>query len=73
MVLKATHSWEFCTDLPFRPFPISWQDAGSGVVTHAIRTLVLSYGPMRAQAAGAVSNLALVTGAVALLVDIYLY
>ena len=73
VVLKATHSYEFYTDLPFPPVPISWQDTGSGVVTYAIRTLVLSYGPMRAQPARSVSNLALATGAVALVVDIYLY
>jgi len=36
LVLGATHAREFFTDLPFRPFPVSWQDAGSGVAAFAL-------------------------------------
>jgi uncharacterized membrane protein YqjE len=28
-VLRATHAAQFFTDLPFRPFPISWQNTES--------------------------------------------
>jgi hypothetical protein len=73
VVLRATHAAQFFTDLPFRPFPISWQDTGSGVTTLAFTGLALAYGPMRQYAAPAAANLALAAGAVALLVDIYLY
>jgi hypothetical protein len=73
LVLRATHASQFFTDLPFRPFPISWQDTGSGVVTVALSTVALAYGAMRRQYAPQVANLALAAGAVALLVDIYLY
>lgn len=72
-VLRVTHASQFFTDLPFRPFPVSWQDTGSGVVTVALSAVALAYGPMRKQPAPAVANLALAAGAVAWLVDIYLY
>jgi hypothetical protein len=72
-VLRATHASQFFTDLPFRLFPISWQDTGSGVAAFALTALVLAYGPMRKQPAPEVANLALAAGAAALLVDVYLY
>jgi len=72
-VLRATHASQFFSDLPFRPFPISWQDTGSGVVTLAFAGLALAYGPMRRGPAPAVATLALSAGLVALLVDVYLY
>ena len=72
-VLRATHASQFFTDLPFRLFPISWQDTGSGVAAFALTALVLAYGPMRKQPAREVANLALAAGAAALLVDVYLY
>ena len=72
-VLKITESYRFYTDLPLTWFPISYQDVGSGVATYALRTLTLSYGPMRHALARDVSTLALATGSIALLVDIYYY
>ena len=72
-VLHLTHAREFFTDLPFRPFPVSWQDTGSGVTTLAVTALVFSYGPLRRHPAPAAATLAAATGAVALLVDVYLY
>ncbi|PXY16692.1 hypothetical protein BA062_38475 [Prauserella flavalba] len=73
IVLKLTHSYEFYTDLPLKIFPISWQDTGSGIATYTVRSLLLTFGPMRNQPARDVANLSMATGAVALLVDIYLY
>jgi hypothetical protein len=73
LVLGATHASEFFTDLPFRPFPVSWQDAGSGVAAFALGALVLAYGPMRSDTPRAVTTAALAIGAVALVVDVYLY
>ncbi len=72
-VLKVTESYRFYTDLPVSFFPISYQDTGSGVVTFAIRSLTLAYGPMRSALARDVATLSLATGGAALLVDIYLY
>jgi len=56
LVLRATHAGEFFADLPFRPFPVSWQDAGSGVAAFALGALVLAYGPMRRGTPGAVAT-----------------
>lgn len=73
LVLKITHANEFYTDLPLAAFPVSWQDTGSGVITFGLRALVLSYGPLRRAPARSAADLALATGVVALLVDVYLY
>ena len=43
------------------------------MITFGIRAFVLSYGPMRNDKAREVANLALATGLVAFLVDVYLY
>jgi hypothetical protein len=64
-ILRLTGATDaFSHDLPFRPFPISWQDTGSGVFTLA--GAALAYAPRTAR-------LALWTALAALLVDIYLY
>ena len=73
LVLRATHAREFFTDLPFPPFPVSWQDTGSGVAALALGAVVLAYGPMRRDTPRAVATAALAIGAVALVVDVYLY
>ncbi len=73
-ILRATGATAaFSHDLPFKPFPISWQDTGSGVFALAVAFTALSLGaeardPAR-QAAGGAVTVALAT----LLVDIYLY
>jgi hypothetical protein len=60
-------------DAPIAIFPISWQDTGSGVFTVAVATLLLGFGPVRAQPARRLAVCAILAGAAALLVDIYLY
>jgi hypothetical protein len=72
-VLRFAHVREFFTDLPFGPFPVSWQDTGSGGTTLALTALAFAYGPLRRHPAPAAATLAAATGAVALLVDVYLY
>ncbi|HLM06504.1 MAG TPA: hypothetical protein VK402_15095 [Blastococcus sp.] len=73
LVLRATHAREFFTDLPFRPFPVSWQDTGSGVAALALGAVVLAYGPMRRDTPAAVATMALALGVVAVVVDVYFY
>ncbi|MBT2565308.1 hypothetical protein J7I84_02140 [Arthrobacter sp. ISL-85] len=63
----------FSHDLPFPPFPVSWQDAGTGVFTLAGAAVALMAGPCRRDAAGSVAGTAALTALVALLVDVYLY
>jgi hypothetical protein len=72
-VLHVTHAQEFFTDLPFRPFPVSGPDIGSGGRTLAVTALVFAYGALRRHPAPAAATLAAATGAVAVLVDVYLY
>ena len=68
----ATDADGFFVDIPFKPFPVSWQDTGSGVFTLAVASLFLGVALRRAPA-GRVLSLALTAAVVAFLVDIYLY
>ncbi len=72
-VLRATHASNFFTDAPLPPFPVSWQDFGSGVFTFGGAALVAGAGPLRSAAAGRVVKLAALCALAAFLVDIYLY
>ena len=68
----ATDADGFFVDIPFKPFPVSWQDTGSGVFTLAVASLFLGVA-LRRERAGRVLDLALTAAAVAFLVDIYMY
>ena len=72
-ILHATHAAEFFTDAPITIFPASWQDFGSGVFSFATASLLLGLGPLRNASARRATTLALLAGAGAFLVDIYLY
>ena len=72
-ILHATHADQFFHDAPIPVFPISWQDAGSGVFSVALATVLLGFGPLRANPSRRLALLAALTGLGALLVDIYLY
>jgi hypothetical protein len=63
----------FSHDLPFRAFPISWQDTGSGVFTLAGASAVLALGPGRSDRSARVSHWALLAALAALVVDVYTY
>lgn len=62
----------FFVDIAFKPFPISWQDTGSGVFTLAAASATAGMA-LTAEPAGRVLRLAAIAAAVALLVDVYLY
>jgi len=68
----ATENDGFFVDIPFKPFPVSWQDTGSGVFTLATASLFLGLA-LRRDTAGRVLSVALTAAVVAFLVDIYLY
>ena len=68
----ATDADAFFVDIPFKPFPVSWQDTGSGVFTFATASLLLGL-RMRRDNAGRVLGLALTVALVAFLVDVYCY
>jgi hypothetical protein len=68
----ATPSDGFFVDIPFGPFPVSWQDTGSGVFTLAAASVLLALAVPR-EAARHVFGLALLAAIVAFLVDIHFY
>ncbi len=68
----ATEQDGFFVDIPFKPFPVSWQDTGSGVFTLAVASLLLGL-VLRSEPVGRVLSLAASAAVVAFLVDIYLY
>ena len=68
----ATDADGFFVDIPFKPFPVSWQDTGSAVFTLAAASLLLGVA-LRREVGGRILGLALTAAAVAFLVDIYCY
>ncbi len=40
-ILHRTGGEKFFVDIPFKPFPVSWQDTESGVFTLAIASVLL--------------------------------
>jgi hypothetical protein len=73
-ILRRTGSTgAFSHDLPFRPFPISWQDVGTGVFTLAGAAVAFGLLASPADPPAGTIRLALWTALAALLVDIYLY
>jgi hypothetical protein len=68
----ATEADAFFVDIPFKPFPVSWQDTGDGIVTLAVASLFLGLA-LRREPAGRVLLLASIVATVAFVVDIYFY
>ena len=73
MLRKTGATALFSHDLPFRPFPISYQDTGSGVFTIAVCALALGAGPLAAEPGRRTAATVALAGAAAFLVDVYLY
>jgi hypothetical protein len=72
LVLRHTGG-DFFVDAPGYVFPVSFEDAGSGVFAAAIAALLLGFGPLRVDTGRRVALNVVVCGLAALLVDIYLY
>jgi hypothetical protein len=62
----------FFVDIPFKPFPVSWQDTGSGVFTLAVAFVLLGLALPR-DPARRVLGLAALAATIAFLIDIYFY
>jgi len=72
VILRVTGATAtFSHDLPFRPFPISWQDVGSGVFTLAGAGVAFGLGIGADLPTARTTRLALWTALAALLIDIY--
>jgi len=63
----------FSHDLPFRPFPVSWQDTGSGMFTLAGAAVALTLIAGTHEPARTTTKLASWTALTAFLIDIYTY
>lgn len=63
----------FSHDLPFRLFPVSWQDVGSGVFTLAGAAIAFSLLAAASEGPRTIARHALLAALGAFLVDIYLY
>lgn len=72
-ILHAARASQFFVDAPVPVLPVSWQDTGSGVFATAVASLLLGFGPLRDRPARISAALALTTGLIAFLVDVYLY
>ena len=72
LILRHTGG-DFFVDAPGVVFPVSFEDTGSGVFATALAALALGLGPLRAATGRRTAVAALLCGASALLVDIYLY
>ena len=63
----------FSHDLPFRPFPVSWQDTGSGMFTLAGAAIALTLAAGAREPARNTIRVAFLTAIAAFLIDIYTY
>jgi hypothetical protein len=72
LILRHTGG-DFFVDAPGVVFPISFEDAGSGVFATALSALLLGFGPLHDATGRRLALTATVCGLAALLIDIYLY
>lgn len=72
-ILRAAHGDSFFVDAPVPVFPVSWQDAGSGVFTLAVVAVLLGLGPLARDPGRRLATVALLSALSSLLVDVYLY
>jgi hypothetical protein len=72
-ILHKVGGSEFFVDAPVTVMPASWQDAGSGVFTVAVATMLFGFGSGRRASGRRLATLALLCGIGAFLVDVYLY
>jgi hypothetical protein len=74
VILRRTGATSaFSHDLPFKPFPVSWQDTGSGVFTLSGVSLALILTVLAKKPAARAGRIALLAAAGAFLIDIYAY
>lgn len=72
-ILRATGGIAFFHDAPIDAFPVSWQDAGSGVFALATATVLLGLGSMAREPGRRLLVVGLFAAIPALVVDVYLY
>ena len=70
-MLNIRHAGTIDGDIPFRPFPISWQDTGTAVFSFALATGMLLATIHRDQPGRRTLKVAGIAALAALIVDIY--
>ena len=70
-MLNIRHAKSIDGDIPFRPFPISWQDVGTGVFSFAFATAILLATTHRDEPGRRTLKIAAVMGLAALVMDVY--
>ena len=70
-MLNVRHAGVIDGDVPFRPFPISWQDTGTGVFAFAFAALVLLATTGRTRPGARTLKIAGIAALAALVMDIY--
>lgn len=70
-MLNIRHARVVDGDIPFKAFPISWQDAGTAVFVFAFTAGALLATTMRNQLGHRTLKIASIAGAAALVMDIY--
>lgn len=72
-ILRVARADQFFVDAPIPIFPVSWQDAGSGVFAVAALALILGLAVIPMGVSRHTALLALLGGISALVIDVYLY
>lgn len=70
-MLNVRHAGVIDVDIPFKPFPISWQDTGTAVFAFAAATLLLLATVHRNEAGRRTLKVAGIAALAALIMDIY--
>lgn len=70
-MLNVRHASVIDVDIPFKPFPISWQDTGTGVFAFAAATFLLLATVHRNEPGRRTLKVAGIAGIAALIMDIY--
>ena len=70
-MLNIRHANVIDGDIPFAPFPISWQDTGTGVFAFAFATAALLATVRRHEPGHRTLKLAGIAAAAALVMDVY--
>lgn len=70
-MLNVRHATMIDGDIPFKPFPISWQDTGTGIFAFAFTTAALLATVHRHQPGHRTLKIAGIAAAAALVMDIY--
>ena len=70
-MLNVRHATMIDGDIPFKPFPISWQDTGTGIFAFAFATAALLATVHRQEPGHRSLKIAGIAAAAALVMDIY--